>query len=83
MDVVSRYFQKYREVYGQEHRNFTNTFGVGLITYWDNFTGFDIVKFDEEFIKPPDGESMEDVIQKEYGDEGVRIIRVLLLIGGK
>ena len=81
MDAVMQLFQKNRDVYGQEHRNFTNMFGAGLMVYWDNLTGFDVVKFDEEFLKSPDGKSVEDITRERYGDEGVRILKALLFIG--
>ena len=62
----------------QEHLNFSRIFGVTLNSFFDNLFGFDIVKFDEDFIKTPDDQSMEEYIQEKYGEKGVAVIKRLI-----
>lgn len=76
MTLIKENDKKYRQ-YAHE---FAELFGIHLRPFWDNVTGFDIVKFDDHIIQSPDGQSMEDVIQSEYGNEGVNIIKSLLKI---
>ena len=40
--------------------------------------GFDIVKFDEEVVKSPDGESCKDAIRRQWGEAGLAIIVELM-----
>ncbi len=69
-----------RDLYKQNYHEFYKIFGIKLSKYFDNLLGFDIIEFDDNFIQSPDGQSMEDVIQAEYGNEGVNIIKSLLKI---
>ena len=57
-------------------RDFENTFGVKLSDYWD-FTGFAIVKFDDEFLKSGD-RCMADTVRERYGQPAEDLIRELL-----
>ena len=57
---------------------FEQTFKVGFDIYFNNLSGFDIVKFDEEVIKPPDGVSTSEQILKDYGPEAVALIKKLI-----
>ena len=66
-----------KKIYHDLHQEFRSIFGVGLIDYWDDFTGFDIIKFDDEVIKSLDG-VMADTVKEKYGDIGVTIIERLL-----
>lgn len=59
-------------------REFERVFKVKFDDYFDNFLGFDIVRFDEEIICAPDGISTRDHIQTCYGAEAVKLIEVLL-----
>lgn len=59
-------------------QQFQLTFGISLGKFWDVITGFDVVKFDEEVIKPPDGVSTRDQILKDYGEAAVEIIEGLI-----
>ena len=68
------------KLYRQYAHEFAELFGIHLRPFWNNITGFDIVKFDEHIIQSPDGQSMEDVINNEYGKEGVNIIKNLIKI---
>ena len=48
--------------------DFKRLFKLNLHQYWD-ITGFDAIKFDEEVIKPPDGESTAEAVERIYGKE--------------
>lgn len=56
---------------------FQRVFGTRLSLYWDNITGFDVIKFDDGWIKSGDG-SMHDAVLEKYGEEGVQIIKGLI-----
>jgi hypothetical protein len=66
------------DLYRQTYREFAKIFGVSLRSYWNNITGFDIVMFDDEFIKSPDNKSMGDAILETYGQEAYDLIRRLI-----
>ena len=69
----------HHKIIKENKQEFYNTFGVSLSDYYfDPILGFDIVKFDEEIIKPPDGESTKDEILRKYGQNGVECIENLL-----
>ena len=57
---------------------FERIFKVGMMTYYDPIYGFDIVKFDDEVIKPIDNESCADKIEREHGKNAVIVITQLL-----
>jgi hypothetical protein len=71
-------FQKNKAKADKYHRPFIQIFGVKLMAYFDFLTGFDIVRFDELFLKSPDGKSVKDVVLEKYGKEGLKIIEDLL-----
>ena len=70
-----------KERYTKHAPRFRQIFGVQLKPFWDNLTGFDLIKFDDEVVKPPNGQSTKKVIKERWGDEAVAMI--LELIGGK
>ena len=57
---------------------FKATFGISMWPYMDMVTGFDVVKFDEEFIKPGDNESTNAAIVHKYGREAANLIMKLI-----
>jgi hypothetical protein len=59
-------------------KQFAATFGRPLKPYLDARTGFDVIKFDEELIKPPDGQSCEDVVREQHGEDAVTMIKSLI-----
>lgn len=65
----------------QHRQEFKRIFGVPIENYRDYagsmFIGFDIVRFDEEFLATPDDVSTIEFIQKKYGDRAVQIINEL------
>jgi len=60
-----------------EAKRFDELFGVDLESFWD-VTGFDVIKFDEEFVKPPYGVSTADAIRSRYGSEACTFVRGLI-----
>ena len=66
--------------YSDNYREFECIFGVPLKQFWDKFLGFDLLKFDDNFIKSGDldGVSMEDVVRERFGEDGVRIVKTLI-----
>jgi len=60
----------------RNHARFQKTFGVSLSRFFGNLTGFDVVEFDK-FVKPQEGESTADAVERKWGKEAVNIIRDL------
>ena len=73
------YMQKLKNGYLKNARQFKQTFGVELRPYFDLVTGFDVIKFDDEFIKSGDGACSEKV-KTDYGAGAVRLIEALIAI---
>jgi hypothetical protein len=65
---------------GVQHREFMETFGTPLQTYWDGIFGFDVVKFDHELVKSPDGVSCRDAVKKRWGKKAVDLVMALMAI---
>lgn len=61
----------------QQNSDFQRIFGVRLRTFWDNFTGFDVIKFDE-LIQPADGQSTQDKVREDYGEDAVQLCLELI-----
>ena len=67
------------EMRRREHtEEFKQIFGVPLEDYWERGLGFDVVKFDEEFVRPPEGTSTRGQVLKAYGPSGVEVMEKLL-----
>jgi hypothetical protein len=56
---------------------FQGFFKVPLASYMNDYTGFDIVKFDE-MIKTPDGVSTHDFVKRKYGLQALNMIQDLI-----
>ena len=63
------------EVYGAL---FESIFHVRLNKYMHPVFGFELIRFDDEIIKPKDGESCRDVVEREYGKKAVDLILELI-----
>ena len=63
--------QKYHEVFKQE-------FNINLLDYWSMVTGFDLIRFDEEFLKTPQGISTRDYVTKIYGSYVSDILEAII-----
>ena len=59
--------KKYRDTFHQ-------IFGTGLEQFWDNIFGFDICKFDNNFLQTPDGKSLDEYVEEKYGKKGKEVI---------
>lgn len=70
--------EKNRKKADQYHKDFKRVFGISLMNYFNFFFGFDVIKFDEDFVKPNEGESTSEAIKRAYGKEGVEICQKLL-----
>lgn len=66
-----------------QKRKFQSVFNVPVDPFWDRILGFDIIKFDDEFLsKYPesnqDGYSARDVVVKYFGEEAAAFIDQLI-----
>jgi hypothetical protein len=59
--------------------NFKRVFGANLFHYWSVIHGFDLIRFDEEFLQTPAGTSTRAHVLKQYGPEGGRILTALMV----
>ena len=75
---MRRIILNHHKIIKENRQEFYNTFGVSLNDYFDPILGFDIVKFDEEIIKPSANESSRDKVFRKYGQNGVECIENLL-----
>ena len=60
-----------------QRQHFYQIFKTPISKYWNMLTGFDIFKFDDEFIKPPDGLSCSQAITEKYGKEAADFVSSL------
>ena len=59
------------------HYQFKEIFNIELSNFFDNITGFDIIKFDE-WLDTPDGKSCSDFITEKYGINATKMIEDLI-----
>lgn len=64
-DYLGDMLEKYRRL----QPPFRRVFGILLKPYWNNFTGFDVIEFDD-FIKPKKNESTCEAIERKFGPRG-------------
>lgn len=57
--------------------DFQNIFKISLRSFWDIYTGFDIIGFDS-FIGTPDGKSTKQHVLDNYGQKGIDLIMRLI-----
>jgi len=60
---------------------FKQIFGRSIGGYWCGFTGFDVVAFDDQLIRPADGVSTADAVRAQYGERAVELCRELMCAG--
>jgi hypothetical protein len=65
-------------LYKQSYLAFRRIFGVALINYWDNLNGFNLIDFDHDFLKTPDGVSTAQELHKRYPGDGEKLIKTLI-----
>ncbi len=63
-----------------QRRKFTELFGQNIRTYWCNITGLDVIKLDEELVKPADGVSTCTKLRSEWGEDAVTLIKELMAL---
>jgi len=65
-------------VLASQAEQFRELFGVRLAPYWLGPLRLDVVKFDEEVVKPHLDESTAQAIERRWGKGAVDLVRVLL-----
>jgi len=76
--VVMDWVLENKRLQHEKSQRFVEVFGVPLRRFMDPILGFDIVRFDDQVIRPPDGTSTRDVIVERYGEEAVRLVEELI-----
>lgn len=67
------------ELYKAYSHQFKNCFQVNLSIFWENhLTGFNLVRFDEEFLHSAENQSIKDTVLLKYGETGVNLIEKLI-----
>ena len=74
MDFIADNNARYRK----HAKAFERMFGCKLKPFFDSITGFDVIKFDEEFVKPVAGEACSEAVERRWGKEAMGILRLLL-----
>jgi hypothetical protein len=65
-------------VLASQAKQFREIFGVRLAQFWLGPLRLDVVKFDEEVVKPRVNESTAQAIERRWGTDAVDLIRALL-----
>lgn len=74
---LANYLSRNRQLYLRYQREFCLIFRVPLKKYYGT-TGFELVSFDREVIKPPGGSSTYDEIDRRYGSRAVKLVEILI-----
>ena len=82
MNNYSQKFNAVRYLIKTNEVKFKEIFGVSLKSFYGSalemaMFGFDLIKFDKEFLKTPDGKSVNDYVKEKYGIEGYNLINIL------
>lgn len=67
----------YKNQYVKHAPEFERIFGVRLKPFFDYATGFNVIDFDDKFIKSGN-KCMKDIVRKQFGDEAVDLIHKLI-----
>lgn len=65
------------EQFNQFTSRFQQIFGVPLTKYFHPLFGFDLIRFDEQFVQSGNN-SMRDEVKRRWGDEAVTLILELI-----
>ncbi len=68
-------------IYTRDQRTrFFHLFGRNLHDFWDNITGFDLIAFDKDVVKPDDahGESTKDALLRQHGENGEEAVVLIM-----
>ena len=75
--AMADYMKMNRETYLQNYVPFAQVFHRPLKDFWNPTWGFDVIAFDEKFIKPDEGESTNEAVRRKYGNEAVTLVNSL------
>lgn len=78
MNSVPQIAIRNKMLFMKHGREFKRIFGVDLKPYFDFVTGFDIIEFDEKFVKAPHYQSMAEAVFEKYGKEGYDLMHLLI-----
>lgn len=74
MDFIADNNARFRELAPK----FQKMFGTNLRSFCHPVTGFDVVKFDEQFVKPNENESSAAAVERKWGEDAVALIKQLM-----
>lgn len=75
--MIPTFIIKNRDLERKYADAFRRTFGIRLHDYMDYVTGFDLIRFDAEFLRSED-RSMAEALRERHGDEAVDLIKALI-----
>ena len=78
IDLISMLGRRNAQAQRQAPR-FRQLMGMPLSKFWHPFTGFDVVRLDDELL-PPKGQSLRSCIKKRYGKEAAELVEYLILL---
>jgi hypothetical protein len=68
-------------IYTRDQRDrFFHLFGRNLHHFWSNITGFELVDFDKDVVKPDDAndESTRDALLRQHGENGEEAVALIM-----
>ena len=71
------FFLKNKKLFHDHNQEFLQIFHVALSSYWDIYTGFDVVGFDD-FMKVPEEKSLSEWIVIQHGERANELIKLLI-----
>ena len=74
------YVTENKRLLGAHKTEFFIIFHRSLQDFMNLITGFDIIKFDDEIIKPDDDQSTSERVLLDYGQRGLDLVNKLLSI---
>lgn len=61
---------------------FYSVFGVSMWRYQDEYTGFDLTRFEvDKCPSIPDGVSLKEAVRERYGDQAVELVETCMELG--
>jgi len=76
---VAQTIQKNTALLTAHRDSFYRTFNRRLESFFHPLLGFDVILFDERFIKPQDGESTAQAVERIYGQDALELVYKLLV----
>lgn len=84
VETMAAFVRKQKKLQHENRVLFQRIFGDSIDKYWDGLIGFDVVKFDHEYLEARHGDymdgktSMKDMVRDNYGTDGVDLIERLI-----